>query len=295
MKKMRQSVDSKRAERFFRAIGTKRLMPLTNAFMNFIDAKPSKRMRKDFDVSCETRMGSDVWTIAPKQRSRSIHIIYFHGGSYIMGFHRLHWHLIGNLARSLGVSVTAPDYPLAPRSTVKDVFDLILPLYRDISARYEHIILMGDSAGGGLSLALAQKARDEGLRAPCRLILFAPWVDVTMTNPDIAELDSRDPCLNRSGLKSAGLSYAGSTDPAHFLVSPLYGDLKSLPPITIFVGTNDMLLADCRRLRQKGMEVGSNVELHEIEGLVHPGIMLPLPESQAVLQEVAHLVQTSTS
>jgi acetyl esterase/lipase len=209
-----------------------------------------------------------------------------------MGFHRQHWKMISYLAGELGCSVTAPDYPLAPAGHVDDVFDMVLPLYREIAneAGASNVCIMGDSAGGGLALALAQRIREEGLEQPARIILLAPWLDVSLSNPDIAAIDQIDPCLNVEGLREVGREYAGTIGTEHYLVSPINGSLAGLATVTLFVGTHDILLADCRSLKAKAAREGLVLEYHEIEGLVHPGILMSLPEAVEIRREIVHIL-----
>jgi acetyl esterase/lipase len=108
---------------------------------------------------------------------------------------------------------------------------------------------MGDSSGGGICLALAQRLREENLPQPRRIVLLAPWLDASLSNPEIAALDNIDPFLDEDGLKYAGSVYARDVDPKNYLVSPLYGSLRGLARVTLFIGTCDILFPDCRKLR----------------------------------------------
>lgn len=291
-----QSAESRRAETLLRMLGTKKLMPLVNSIAFFINARPSLLLHKDFRIGGEQRNGRTVWSVVPRGGVGPKHILYLHGGSYVMGFHKQHWKMISALAGELRCTVTAPDYPLAPDKTVDDVFDMVFPLYRELAdkAGADNITIMGDSAGGGLSLALSMKIRDEGLTQPSRLVLLAPWLDLTMSNPEIAALDEIDPCLNVEGLREAGAEYAGKNPTDHYLVSPVYGSLEGLAPITLFVGTHDVLLADCRRLKKKAEAGGTGIGYYEIEGLVHPGMLMSLPEAEAIRAEIVRILSEAS-
>ncbi len=287
-----QSAESRRAEAFMRVLGAKKLMPLINSVANFINAKPSLLLYRDFNIVERTVRGRSVRTLSPRRKKSPLHILYLHGGSYVMGFHRQHWKMISYLAGELSCSVTAPDYPLAPAAHVDDVFDMVLPIYRETAdeAGASNVCIMGDSAGGGLSLALAQRIREEGLEQPGRIILLAPWLDVSLSNPDIAEIDQIDPCLNVEGLRDVGIEYAGSAGTQHYLVSPINGSLEALAPVTLFVGTHDILLADCRRLKARAAREGLVLDYHEIEGLVHPGVLMSLPEADEIRREIVRVL-----
>ena len=144
-------------------------------------------------------------------------------------------------------------------STTHDVFALMLPLYNELAsgAGSSNITIMGDSSGGGISLALAQRLREDGHEQPGHVVLLSPWLDATLSNPEIAEFDKIDPFLGVAGLKYGGEVYARDVDPKSYLVSPVYGSLKDLAPVTLFIGTRDILYPDCRKLRDKAHVEGA--------------------------------------
>jgi len=154
----------------------------------------------------------------------------------------------------------------------------------------QNLLFMGDSAGGGMALALSQLLRRRGKPLPHKLFLFAPWMDVSMTNPDIARIEPLDPLLNVQELIKAGKAYAGSLSVYDPLVSPVYGDLAHLPPTVIFAGTADVLLADCRRAATLAREAGSSVTLIEIPELPHPGVVMPVPERSWIIERIGELL-----
>ncbi len=108
---------------------------------------------------------------------------------------------------------------------------------------------MGDSAGGGLALALAQKLKKDGMTQPQQIILLSPWLDVTMTNPEFKDREAGDPMLDIEGSQMAGKAYAGRLNTKNYLVSPMYGDLTGLAKISLFTSGKDMLIADVRKFR----------------------------------------------
>src|SRR5690606_3466899 len=113
------------------------------------------------------------------------------------------------------------------------------------------IVFMGNSAGGGLALGFAQKLRNENRTQPqpSQLILISPWLDITLSNPDIRMVDKKDKLLSIKGLRMAAKAYASSVDGNDFRVSPIYGDFSGLGKISLFIGTNDLFVADARKFK----------------------------------------------
>ena len=252
--------------------------------------EPSRSLHRKHRIAKRDVNGHLVWTIAPKQNAGRKQIIYLHGGAYVNSFASQHWSFMSKLVDRLGCTVTAPNYPHAPEHHVHDVFEFLLPLYRELAAASgaENVTLMGDSSGGGISLALAQRLREDGLSQPGNVIMLSPWLDATLSNPEIAIVDRIDPFLGVAGLQYAGAAYARNVDPKHYLVSPLYGTLHNLAPITLFIGTRDIFLPDCRQLRNKAIAENVKLNYREYDGMVHDWMLGPLPESKQVLREIVN-------
>ena len=151
-------------------------------------------------------------------------------------------------------------------------------------------IIMGDSAGGGLTLFLAQRLAHLGRPQPRRLVLFAPWLDLTTSHPAIAERESQDPFLSAPGLREAARLYAPGLDLRDPRVSPLFGDLRGLAPISVFTGTRDVLLTDSRRLRERIQHTGAGIDYEEYPGMFHGWMLQSLPEARHATNQVSALV-----
>ncbi|ADP81811.1 alpha/beta hydrolase fold domain-containing protein [Pseudofrankia inefficax] len=214
--------------------------------------------------------------------SGPVTVLYLHGGGYIAEPVAWHWLLVARLARDVPARVVMPLYPLAgwglPADVVSGVADLLDELLGKARAAGGRLVLMGDSAGGGLALASAQAARARGRPQPDRISLISPWLDVTMTHPDQPAIARHDHMLRIDGLAEAGRCYAGPLDPADPLVSPLNGPLAGLAPLTVLCGTHDVLLPDSRRL---AAEAGLVIDYHEAPGLPHCYPLAPIPEAAA--------------
>ena len=257
--------------------------------------EPTSRHRRKYRITKSDYNGHLVWTIAPKQNAGSKQILYLHGGAYVNSFASQQWNFMTRLIDALNCTITAPDYPHAPKFYVKDVFDFLLPLYDEVVgvAGSANVTVMGDSSGGGISLALAQRLREEGREQPRNVILLSPWLDASLSNPEIAEVDKIDPFLGVEGLKYAGSVYARDVELTNYLVSPVYGSLKGLAPVSLFIGTRDLLLPDCRKLRDRAAAEGVKLNYREYEAMLHDWMMISLPESKQALKEILEIIGTN--
>lgn len=221
-------------------------------------------------------------------------ILFLHGGAYIFDITNQHIRLLDHLATRMDMCIHIPIYPLAPEADYREAYEKMLALYERIvkTTAAEDIILMGDSAGGGFCLGLALLIKEKGLPQPGELILLSPWLDITMTNPLITkELEKKEKLLSTDFLIKAGKLWAGEDDPKSFLVSPINGDLKGLPPITVFTGTYDILFPDAQKLHEKLTAVGNNCELKIYDKMLHDFVIFPIPEANQVTEEIIQRIK----
>lgn len=247
---------------------------LITAYFVFIDieSKVPKRLEINYNIESQEYMQRKLFIITPKKENKNnLKILYIHGGAYVAETSDKHWKFIGKIVNDTGATVILPDYPLTPKYNYEDVFNMIEPLYKDIIERVnpEDLIIIGDSAGGGISLALEEKLVQEKERLPKKLILISPWIDVTLTNKDIDNVEKYDKELNKETLKLAGKVYAGNTDPTNYLISPIYGNLEGLKNVVIYTGTYDILNPDIHKLIEKAKDVNSNITLKEYKEAGH--------------------------
>lgn len=239
-------------------------------------------------------MNRKVFVLTPKNIEKtSTIILYFHGGSYMGEITQEHWNFLEKVINNTGATVILPDYPLTPKYNYKDVFNMVEPLYNEIVSKInlDNFMVMGDSAGGGLALALEEKIvadtnalstqedseeikQDEmgviyDYKLPAKTILISPWLDVRLENPEIEEVQKVDKDLNKDTLKLAGIAYAGSDGINSYLVNPIDGDLSKLKNITVFTGTYDILNPDVHVLEQRAKEQGIAINVKEYEGASH--------------------------
>ncbi len=238
-----------------------------------IETKEPNNISNFYELKVESYIGRKVFVVTPKNREKTDKVIlYFHGGAYMAEATKQHWEFIEKLIDDTGATIILPDYPLTPKYNYKDAFNMVVPLYKEIDERIDienRLIVMGDSAGGGLSLALLEKVSEENLKMPQKAILISPWLDVRLNNPDIAKIENKDKKLNKEALKLAGIAYAGEDGIDSYLVNPIDGDLSKLRNITILVGTNDILNPDAHKLQEKAKNMNVEIDLKEYENASH--------------------------
>lgn len=222
-------------------------------------------------------------------------VFYFPGGSYISQPSVTHWEFLDRLAADLGCAVIVPIYPKLPDNDAETSYAVMEAAYAEYLADNDRgeIVFMGDSAGGGYALSFAMQLRDAGLPGPDKLILICPWVDVALTNPEIAVYEKKDPTLDSAQLRHLGELWAGELDPEAPVVSPLYGSHTGLGTITLFTGTCELLYPDIMLLSDKLAEEGVGHHLVRMDGMFHVWplyIAYSIPESaeayELILQDV---------
>ncbi|MFQ1699866.1 alpha/beta hydrolase [Loktanella agnita] len=253
---------------------------------------PPQRLRRVYDVTMRDVDGWPVYTVTPKADAPTKHIIYLHGGSYVHQLNHNHWNAVTALAQATGAQITVPLYPLAPEYDHAAAFALVDTLFTALLTTYaaDDVILCGDSAGAGLALGFAIGQRDQGGSLPGRLILFAPWLDITMADPAAQAVESSDVMLKIDRLRETGRWWAGGRDPRHPILSPLFANLTDLPPIDIYQGTADVFIVDTRRFACRAE--GAVVTLYEFNGAFHAfPVATFLPEAKTVYRRIARDLQ----
>ena len=244
------------------------------AYLKFTDIESKEPVQiEDFcNVEIEEFDGRKVFVVTPKEgKVSNIGILYFHGGSYMAEMSEVHWNFIRKLTTDTKSTVIIPDYPLTPKYNYKDVYNMVEPLYKEVVQKLnpDDLIVMGDSAGGGLALGLLEKVSGENIPMPGKTILISPWLDVRLTNSEIDKVQKEDKELNKDALKLAGIAYAGNDGIDSYLVNPIDGDLSKLRNITILTGTSDILNPDVHVLEQRAKEQDIDIDIKEYEGAGH--------------------------
>ena len=234
-----------------------------------------------FEVG-QRRVPFPVHTIRPRGERPRTTVYYLHGGGYVAPVDAVHVRYATRLARVLDAEVVLPSYPLAPEHTWRDSHDVLADDLAEHTARQDRVVLVGDSAGGGLALALLQTLRDRGAALPSHVVLHSPWVDLTTSTPETRDLDAVDPWLFLDKLTAYAGWWAGdAADLARAEVSPGLGDLTGLPPTLVTCGTRDLLVPGCRLLADRAAAAGWPLTYLEAPDLIHVFALLPgLPEAR---------------
>ena len=199
-------------------------------------------------------------------------LLYLHGGGYVIGDINSHRGLVSQIAAASGCRALIIDYRLAPEHKVPAAVEDAVASYRWLlSQGYapEKIVVAGDSAGGGLTVATMVSLRDSGEPLPAAALLLSPWVDLEVVGESCKTVGWRDPMVSERILKKYTRLYMGEKDPKDPLASPMYADLKGLPPLLIHVGTCEVLMDDAKRLAAKAEKDGVDVELDVCDGMFH--------------------------
>lgn len=262
-----------------------------------IQTKVPKEVKNTCQIQTEQFMGRNIFIVTPKDKEKSnLKILYFHGGSYVAEATEQHWEFIEQIVQDTGATVIFPDYPLTPKYNYQDVFKMVVPLYKEIIDRIDskNFVLMGDSAGAGLGLALEERIGEDNLAMPVKTILISPWLDVRLTNPKIDEVQKKDKQLNKETLKLAGIAYAGEDGINSYLVNPIEGDLSNLKNITILTGTYDILNPDVHLLKEKAEEIGigNQIDVKEYEQASHIWIIEKNSSQELIQQGYQEILDT---
>jgi len=252
-------------------------------------ASPVRWLRKHCDIETAEIDGQPLYRLNPEKNETSLHIFYLHGGGYAFNIVSLHWHFIKKLIRKTGASVTVPIYPLSPENKWDNSYAMVMEAFEQAVARHgaENIVVMGDSAGGGFSLGLSQMLRNQSKALPGKLVLLSPYLDQTAADPMQAELENTDVLISVEGIRRLGSWWMrDGEDPAMFPLSPLFAPVDRLPPMLVFAGTDEVLLADSLRLKQKGDEVAAEIDLKIYDRMQHVWMLLPIPEAKKALDEI---------
>ena len=257
------------------------------------DAPQAARVPAALRSSCQieerVHQGQRVVTLTPRTGKRDLHVLYLHGGAYVMPLIRAHWSIIGAVISATGATVTVPLYALAPESDYRTGTALIDAVFDSIASAGNggQIVVMGDSAGGNAALTLTLRRRDHGLSLPDHLFLFFPWLDLSMRDAEMRGLESGDIVLAVDGVRECGRMWAGDISPSAPSMSPLYADLRGMPPMSVFQGDRDILVVDARKFAVKARAAGVTLDYQEYPGAFHGFLGLTfLPEAKDVFRRV---------
>jgi monoterpene epsilon-lactone hydrolase len=223
-------------------------------------------------------------------------ILYLHGGAYIAMSPRTHRSVTSRLAAGADARLFALDYRLAPEHPFPAALEDALAVWHALSADTppSNIAVAGDSAGGGLALALLVALRDAREPLPAAAVLFSPWTDLAATGSSHIDNDAADPLFFGSWVAPMARHYLGATPATNPLASPVYADLTGLPPLLVQVGDSEVLLDDSRRVAETARRCGVDVRLEIWPGVPHAWqVFAPiLPEARAALSDAGAFIRS---
>jgi len=223
-------------------------------------------------------------------------LLYLHGGGYFTCSAKTHRAITASFARQ-GFRVYAPNYRLAPENPFPAAVDDAVAVYRellDAGHAPQQIVVSGESAGGGLTLSLLLTLRAKGIPLPAAIALFSPLTDLAATGESIVKNSDRCAMFDGAMIAPTGKLYLGNADPHDPIASPLYADLRGLPPLLIHVGADEVLLDDSTRLAERAKAAGVPVELKIWPVVPHAWQLAPdkIPEARASLRESADFLRS---
>ena len=259
------------------------------------------RKAKNFNISDISFNDFKVIKFIPKNNIEGNFIIYLHGGGYVACGPETHASIVTQLSSNSRTTVLFPVYRLAPKFPFPSAIDDCLIVYKDLlekGVEAKNISLVGDSAGGGLVMALLQILSKEKIDFPSSAILISPWTDLTLSGESMKERVGRDPMLH-PGKEMDGVvkAYTGDEDPRNPLISSIFSNDLLFPPIQIHVGSEEVLYDDAIRLYNKIKQKDGNiVELREWDGLFHVFNIfckgfLAIPEAKIANQEIVDFIK----
>ena len=254
------------------------------------------------DVRCEPTDAAGVpaeWITTPEAVDERV-MYYLHGGGYTVGSIKTHREMISRLSRAARARALAIDYRLAPEHPHPAAVEDSTAAYRwllSTGAEPARLVIAGDSAGGGLTVATLVALRDAGDPLPAAAVCLSPWVDLEGLGESMSTKADVDPMVQRDNLLQTAKAYLGDADARTPLAAPLHADLRDLPPLLIQVGTAETLLDDSIRLAERAKSVGVDVALELWDDMIHVWQFCAaiLPEGQQAIDRIGEFIQKHTA
>ncbi|WP_329407880.1 alpha/beta hydrolase [Nocardia vinacea] len=257
-------------------------------------ARPPKRLLRKLVVREELHDDMLVFRVSPRggATNKKLQLLYLHGGAFVLDLQRIQWNLVARLLAEVDADMTIPIYPLGPEATWQQTMAAVEKVYLDLANEHgaSNVVVTGDSAGGGLSLLLAQAMRDNEKPMPNALVLFSPIFDLSASGEDQPALERRDPSLSLSLVKNAFDLWAPSMSPQDPRISPLFADHANLPPTIVFSGDREILDSDARRLK----EVNPAIQHLSYAEMAHVFPIGGTREGTHAMREAAAFIKAST-
>ncbi|PJZ54213.1 hypothetical protein CH380_06835 [Leptospira adleri] len=259
---------------------------------------PTKEITERHSVEIvEVEGAKGIWL--DKKNSANGVLIYLHGGAYIKGPFAAQWKYVSRMIQKTSTAAFVVDYGMPPNSPFPKGLNGVVSLIETLQDRKSlpnRWFLLGDSAGGGLAVAVAYQLRERRRTLPRGLILMSPWLDLSMENPDSLLTAKDDPMLTKEFLIQSAKEYAPGKDLKDPLLSPVYGNVKGLPPILLQIGTSEIFLADNRKFYESCKNNGVEIQYEEYPEAFHVFMMLNvLKEARKAVRSQIDFIEKTKS
>lgn len=251
------------------------------------------------DVKCKPVIAGSVpaeWITTPNTENQKV-ILYLHGGGYVAGSIASYRDLVARISRLSKTRILILEYRLAPEFPFPNALEDAVAAYKWLISIEKidpsNIIIAGDSAGGGLTLATLIKLHNEGVSLPIAAVCLSPWTDLAGTGESLKTKVEVDPFISPEMFEISASNYLGTTDAKNPLASPLYADLHGLPPLLIQVGTSEVLLDDSVRFAERAKAAGIDVRLEVWKDMIHIFAIFAVftPESRNGIEQIGEFIQ----
>lgn len=234
--------------------------------------------------------------LRPKRAPDDKVLLYLHGGAYVIGSCRSHGQMVSHIARAAGINALVPEYRLSPEHKFPAAIEDCVAVYRELltsGIRPENIVIAGDSAGGGLTVATLLSLRDSGDPLPGAAVLLSPYLDVTASGESATTRADQDPWFRASDMKVVVSNYCGADELKNPLVSPVFAEVQGLPPVLIQVGDDEILLSDSTRFADKIRAAGGTVDIEIWPEMWHVFQLFvgKMPEARQAINKIGDYVR----
>lgn len=278
------------------------VLKLINFQKNFTTVENTKKYIKkissiEYDLpqklgfTLEKFDGMDVYSYNGRIGDSKKILLYVHGGAYIENAIYFQLKSVMKIAKKTNSTLIFPVYPLAPKNNYKKTYELMEKLYRELIENNKYINMIGDSAGGGFILSFSMYLRDENIIQPKNIIMLSPWLDISLSNPELKEYEKNDVILSIEGSKYAGQLWKGDLANDNFLVSPLYGDFDNLGKMTIIVGGNEILKPDINIFKETLDKLNIKYNYFEYYKQCHNFAIYPTKEAKDVMKDIVEIIK----
>jgi acetyl esterase/lipase len=280
---MKTSISHKLFLSLLKVIGAKKILGYFLSRKRLPYSKPNFWFRSKYSIKGTIHKNHNIWTFD----GNTTLVYYLHGGAFVLGLNSLYYSMIGRLAKISKAKIVAPDYPLPPEHNVNEIHEWVKSSYIETIAKHNpnNIIIMGDSAGGNLAIALADWIMTSELRKPSNLILLSPWVDLELKNPKL-EANPSEQLLDKKDIQKAAIRFANGLDLKEPLISPLYHNNLKLPKTTMFSGDLDLLHDDIVRFSKKNPKITLKITNH----MPHVHMIMPTKEAKITLKQISNIL-----